>query len=143
ALPGFSLEVTERHGRDESGARSGLVPPGNFETIYDRDRVTVLDPPAPRETVRNDLAATLPLPLLAAPLTATAYWTAETFHYANPLALPDTTTARGDRVGARLVQALRLGPNRLFARAEGWLDRLDTDSAFADPGDLSAFHLAV
>ena len=143
ALPAFSLEVTERHGRDESGARSGLVPTGAFETVFDPDRATVLDPQATRETVRNDLAATLRLPLLDEPLTATGYWTAETFHYANPLAAPDTTTARGDRVGFRLTQPLRLGPNRLLARAEGWLDRLDTDSAFADPGDVSALHLAV
>ena len=143
ALPAFSLEVTERHGRDESGARSGLVPAGDFETVFDRDLTAVLDPQATRETVRNDLAATLRLPLLAEPLTATGYWTAETFHYANPLATPDTLTARGDRYGFRLTQPLRLGPNRLFARAEGWLDRLDTDSVFADPGNVSALHLAL
>ena len=144
ALPAFSIEVTERHGRDESGARSGLVSPtAEFDTIYDRDAAVVLDPQATRETVRNDLAATLRLPLFPEPLTATGYWTAETFRYASPLAAPDTLTARGDRYGFRLTQPLRLGPNRLFARAEGWLDRLDTDSAFVDREAASAFHVTL
>ena len=143
ALPAFSLEITERHGRDRSGARSGLVPPGAFETIYDRDAATVLDPNAERETIRNDLAATLRLPLLAEPITATVYWTAETFHYANLPVLPDTLTARGDRLGFRLLQPFRLGPNRLFARAGGWLDRADPGPAFAAPDDHAAFHLAL
>ena len=71
ALPAFSLEVTERHGRDRAGAPGGVAPTGlDFDTVFDPDLATVLDPNAERETIRNDLAATLRLPLLAEPLTA-------------------------------------------------------------------------
>lgn len=144
ALPAFSLELTERHGRDESGARAALTPPTtDFDTVYDRDAAVVLDPQATRETVRNDLAATLRLPLLPEPLTATAFWTAETFRYASPAAAPDTLAARGDRVGFRLVQPVRAGPNRFLARAEGWLTRADPGPGFPEPEEVSAIHVAL
>ena len=149
ALPAFALELTERHGRDRGGAQSGVIPTGALETVYDRDGATVGDPGAARETIRNDLAAGLRLPITAEPLTATVFWTAATFRYTNPSvgALPptldDTLAVRGDRVGVRLVQSLTLGPNRLFARAHAWLDRVDPGPAYPTPDERRALHLSV
>ena len=145
ALPAFSLELTERHGRDRSGAQSGVVlsPDAPFANVFDRERAEVGDEQAERETIRNDLGATLRLPLSSEPLTATLFWTAETFHYLTSATSPDSITARGDRVGLRVVQPLRLGPNRLFARVDAWLDRADPTSAYASPESERAIHLAL
>jgi hypothetical protein len=144
ALPAFSLEVTERHGRDRVGAPGGVTPTGgDFDTAFDPDRATVLDPRAERETIRNDLAATLRLPLFADPLTATAFWTAETFRYIDPTSPTDTLETRGDRTGLRIVQPLRLGPHRLRLQAEGWLDEVDAGAAFTDESAQSVLHFTV
>ncbi len=144
ALPAFSLEVTERHGRDRAGAPGGVAPTGiDFDTVFDPDLATVLDPNAERETIRNDLAATLRLPLLTEPLTATAFWTAETFRYIDPTSPTDTLETRGDRTGLRIVQPFRFGPHRLRAQAEGWLDEVDAGTVFADESAQSSLHLTV
>ncbi len=149
ALPALSAEVTERHGRDRAGASGGVQPSGSdFNTVFDRDGATVLDAGAERETVRNDLAATLRLPLGAAtrtadPLTATAFWTAETFRYSNPALSADTVGARADRVGLRLVQPFRLGAHRLRARLAGWVTQTKRGTAFPDDGRARTLHLAL
>ena len=111
--------------------------------MFDPDLATVLRPNAERETIRNDLAATIRLPILAAPLTATAFWTAETFRYVDPTSQTDTLETRGDRTGVRVVQPLRLGPHRLRVQAEGWLDEVDAGTVFADESAQSSLHLTV
>ncbi|MEM1041142.1 MAG: hypothetical protein AAGI91_00790 [Bacteroidota bacterium] len=143
ALPAFSVEVTERHGRDRAGASDGVAPTGVFETVF--DRANPLNPNAERETIRNDLAATLRLPVLPAPLTATAFWTAETFRYfgSNVPTGADTVGARADRVGLRLVQPLRIGVHRLRAVAEGWVTRTRRGTAFPGADRARTLHLAV
>ncbi|MEP0547377.1 MAG: hypothetical protein ABJF88_10635 [Rhodothermales bacterium] len=144
ALPAFSFEVTERHGRDRVGAPGGTAPTGgDFDTALDPDLATVLDPSAERETIRNDLAATLRLPLLADPLTATAFWTAETFRYIDPTSPTDTLETRGDRTGLRVVQPLRIGLHRLRVQAEGWVEEVDPGAAFTDESAQSTLHLTV
>lgn len=143
ALPLFSVEVTERHGRDRAGASGGIEPVGVFETVF--DRANVLNPNAERETIRNDLAATLRLPFAADPLTATAFWTAETFRYVEggTFSASDTVGARADRVGLRLVQPARLGAHRLRVRAEGWVTQTKRGTAFPDDDRARTLHLAV
>ena len=143
ALPAFSLEITERHGRDRAGAPGGVAPAGpDFATVFGPD-ATVIDGSAERETIRNDLAATLRVPLFADPLTATAFWTAETFRYADASTPTDTLETRGDRTGFRVVQPWRLGPHRLRAQAEGWLDEVDPGAAFADEDTPASIHVSL
>ncbi len=145
ALPWASVEITERHGRDRAGASGGVAPLGPFETVFDRDGATVLDRAAERETIRNDLAATLRVPLAAEPLTATAFWTAETFRYVDPalLAEADTVGARADRVGLQLEQPVRFGAHRLRARASGWVTQTKRGTAFPNDDRARTLHLAV
>ncbi len=143
ALPALSLEVTERHGRDRAGAPGGVAPTGVFDTVFDPDLALVLAPNAERETIRNDLAAALRLPVFGAPLTVAGYWTAETFRTIGSPNVTDTLEARGDRFGFRAVQPFRLGPHRLSVRAEGWTDETDAAGAFPDGGSSGTLHLAV
>jgi hypothetical protein len=145
ALPAFSLEITERHGRDRAGAPAGLAPAAGlgFDTVFDPDLATVLDAGAERVTIRNDLAARLRLGLFGEPLTATVYWTAETFRYANAALDADTVAVRGDRVGLRVGQAVRWGGHRLWLRAEAWTDASDSDTLFAGDGGGTTFHLGA
>ncbi len=143
ALPTLSVEVTERHGRERAGASGGVAPIGVFETVF--DRANVLNPNAERETIRNDLAATVRLPLAAAPLTATAFWTAETFRYVDggSFTASDTVGARADRVGLRVVQPFQLGAHRLRVRAEGWVTQTKRGTAFPDDDRARTLHLAL
>jgi hypothetical protein len=144
ALPAFSLEVTERHGRDRASAPAGVAPSGaDFDTVYDPDLATVLDPDAERETIRNDLSARLRFPLFGEPLTATAYWTAETLRYVRGDFDADTVTVRGDRLGVRIAQPFRWGGHRVWTRAEGWVDASDSDTLFSGDGGDPTFHLSV
>ncbi len=146
ALPWLSLEVTERHGRDRAGASGGVRPGGpDFNTVFDRDGATVLTPNARRETIRNDLSATLRLPLLRSPLTATGFWTAETFRYfdSGAFTAADTVGARADRLGLRLVQPVRWGAHRLRAVAEGWVTQTRRGTAFPDDDRAQTLHFAL
>lgn len=113
ALPGLGLEITQRHVRRSEGAWGGVDPaaPDPFHP-----GAPVRDALGQREAIHNDLALSLSARWLAAapPLRATAYWIAATHRYL----APDTTDARGHRVGLILAQRLVAGAHRLMASAE-------------------------
>lgn len=137
--PRFALELSERHTRERAGAGGGVLPGADPFA----GRPPVVSPRAERETIRNDLAATLRLRLVGgAPLTAAASWTAETFRYANPDLGPDTLAAVGRRYGLRLEQPLEAGAHRLVLRADAWADRLTGGNALGG-GTEGALHLAI
>ncbi|WP_397546390.1 putative porin [Rhodothermus marinus] len=118
----WALELMNLHNRAQVGAHGGVLPhPGGaFETIYEPFGATVRYPYARRQTIRNDLSLTLRTRtgLSAAPLTASVYWTAQTFRYRNPEL--DTLTAKTNRYGFLLEQPL----GGVTWRLEGRWDRL-------------------
>ncbi len=118
----WALELMNLHNRAQVGAHGGVLPhPGGaFETIYEPFGARVRYPAARRQTIRNDLALTLRARtgLSAAPLTASVYWTAQTFRYRNPEL--DTLTAKTNRYGFLLEQSL----GGIIWRLEGRWDRL-------------------
>lgn len=126
----WALELMNLHNRAQVGAHSGVLPhaEGPFETIYEPFGATVRYPSARRRTIRNDLALTLRVRtgLTEAPLTASAYWTVQTFGYRN--AELDTLAARTDRYGFYVEQPFA----GLFWRLEGTWDRLRPTDAGAD-----------
>ncbi len=126
----WALELMNLHNRTRVGAHGGVLPhPGGpFETIYEPFGASVRYPTARRQTIRNDLALTLRLRtgLSEAPLTASAYWTAQTFRYRNPEL--DTLVAKTNRYGFYLEQPL-IG---IIWRLEGTWDHLRQTNAWAD-----------
>lgn len=138
----WSIDLAYFHNQRRLGAHSGVVPGTPFETIYNRLIANVRNPDAERQTIRHDLSLTARarlLPGLAAPLTLSAFWTAQTFRYRNPRA--DTLVARASRYGVRAHQDFRLGPNRLRLLLEGWTDRLRRSTALPDSLGLSRSEL--
>ncbi len=129
--PAWSLELSNLHNRRFVGAHGGVLPePGQpFASVYYPTFASVANPDARRRVIRNDLALTLRAPLapgLSRPLTASAYWTAQTFRY-----LPGDTAfaARMDRYGLRLAQRARLGRHRLHVALGATLDRPEATPA--------------
>ncbi|ARA93296.1 hypothetical protein AWN76_009060 [Rhodothermaceae bacterium RA] len=130
-----SVEVANLHTRWQLGAHGGVLPQAgqSFTSIYERFGAQVAHAGAERQTLRNDLSATLRarlLPGFRQPLTVSAGWTSEIFRYTNPGA--DTLDTRAHRYGLRVEQAVRLGPQHLRLRAEGWTDRLVRSNALPD-----------
>jgi len=126
----WALELMNLHHRAQVGAHGGVLPHpgGTFETIYEPFGATVRYPAARRQTIRNDLTLTLRTRtgLSAAPLTASIYWTAQTFRYRNPEL--DTLTARTNRYGFLLEQPL----GGIIWWLEGRWDRLRRLDAWPD-----------
>lgn len=118
-----SLEILNMHNRRRLGAHAG-VDPGNlaYINIYNRLTAAVINPNAQRQKIRNDLSLTFRRPLfgLSDPLTASGYWTANTFRYVNS----DTLQARTSTLGYTLTQNLPFNTSTLTLRIEGWTDRL-------------------
>lgn len=143
-----SVELRNLHTRWQLGAHGGVLPqPGQpFASIYERFGAQVEHEDADRQTIRNDLAATLRarlLPGFRQPLTVTGYWTSEIFRYTNPGA--DTLATRTNRYGMRVHQDLRLGHQHVQLRAEGWTDRLARSNALPDTLALhrDRLHLSI
>jgi len=134
----WSLEVNNLHNRRYVGAHGGVQPqPGlPFESIYTRIGADVRNPNARRQTIRNDLALTARARLWssAEPLTASAYWTAQTFRYIN--SNQDSLDAKTNRFGGRVQQDLRHGPHAIRLLVEGWTDRLRHSRQSALPDSL-------
>lgn len=142
----WSLEFNNLHNRRLLGAHGGVQPqPGlPFESIYTRIGADVRNPDARRQTIRNDLALTARArlwPSLSEPLTASVYWTAQTFRYTNPL--QDSLDAKTNRFGGRVHQDLRFGTHQFRLLVEGWADRLrrSRQSALPDSFGLSRTQL--
>ncbi|SHK35329.1 putative porin [Rhodothermus profundi] len=125
----WALTLINLHNRSRVGAHGGVLPhPGQaFETIYEPFGAAVRYPSARRQTIRNDLAVTLRVRtgLTRAPLTVSAYWTAQTFRYRNPEL--DTVAAHTDRYGFYLEQTLA----GIIWRLEGVWDWLRQPQATA------------
>lgn len=103
------------------GAREGVSPAGDFDTVYDPLVARVEGASARRETVRSTLALTLHARLLgAAPLAASLYGTRQHERYTP--GGPDTLEAKGNRLGLRLAQPFRAGAHRLALRLDAWRD---------------------
>lgn len=135
----WSLEVNNLHNRRYVGAHGGVQPqPGlPFESIYTRIGADVRNPDARRQTIRNDLALTARArlwPAFSEPLTASAYWTAQTFRYTN--ANQDSLDAKTNRFGGRVHQDLRLGVHAIRLLVEGWTDHLRHSRQSALPDSL-------
>ncbi len=134
----WSLTLRNLHSRRKIGAHGGVVPQGPFATVYNRTVATVRNQQARRQTIRNDLALTARAPLvpgLAAPLTLSANWAAQTFRYYNP----DTLLVKTNSYHAYLRQDAVLGPHTLFVEASGALDRVRETNAWH--GDRSRHRL--
>ena len=141
---GWSVAVVYFYNQRQLGAHGGVEPAAglSFESVYNRFGAGVRNPNAQRHTLRHDLALTARarlLPGLATPLTASAFWTAQTFRYSN--SGEDTLVARINRFGARVHQDLRLGSNRLRLLLEGWTDDLGQSNALPDSLGLSRSQL--
>ena len=142
----WSVEVSNLHNRRAVGAFGGVEPvPGfGFESIYSRLSADLRNPNARRQTTRNDLALTLRARLLPGfdqPLTAAAYWTAQTLRYRSS---DDTLRTTSDRYGIAVRQPLALGAHGLAFRLEGWWDRLQETDALPAPRLYgSELHAAV
>ena len=122
-----SIEILNMNNRRRLGAHSGVTPnSGGFENIYNRLLAIVVDANAQRQKIRNDFSLTFRRSLftLPEPLTASAYWTANTFRYVNS----DTLQARTKTFGYTLTQNVDLRTLPLTLRIEGWTDRLRRDS---------------
>ena len=135
----WSLEIHNLHNRRYVGAHGGVQPqPGlPFESIYTRIGAEVRNPDARRQTIRNDLALTARArlwPGLTEPLTASAYWTAQTFRYIN--SNQDSLDAKTNRFGGRMHQDLHLGTHAIRLLVEGWTDRLRRSRQSALPDSL-------
>ena len=131
----WSAELSNLHNRREVGAFGGVEPvPGfGFESVYSRLSAPLRNPEARRRTVRNDLALTVRarlLPGFERPLTASAYWTAQTLRYRSSA---DTLQAKTSRYGFAAQQPLALGVHGLTFRLEGWWDRLRETNALPAP----------
>ena len=116
--PGFAATLTEFHAKHTVGARAGVA--ADFPAAYNPAAATVLDPLAERETVRNDLALAIRVPLGSEPLTATAFWTLQHERY-TPAGI-DTMEARGNRYGGGLSVPFRAGVHNVSLRLHGWMD---------------------
>ncbi len=135
----WSVELRALHNRRQLGAHGGVQPQAGqpFASVYTRLGAIVRNPEARRQTLRTDLALSVRarlVPALQEPLTASAYWTAQTFRYRNPGA--DTLLARTQRFGGRMHQDVRLGAHRLRLLAEGWTERLRRSQTPALPDTL-------
>ena len=116
--PGFAATLTEFHAKHTIGARAGVA--ADFPAAYNPAAATVLDPLAERETVRNDLALTVRVPLENEPMTATAFWTLQHERY-TPTGI-DTLEARGNRYGGGLSLPFRARAHNVSLRLDGWMD---------------------
>lgn len=135
--PDWSLEATWLHNQRRLGAHGGVIPGVTYASIYNRLTANVENGDATRRTVRNDLALTLRVRLLAEPLTAQVFHTAQTFRYHRPRS--DTLSATAMRIGGRLAQDILLGPHALRVVLEGWTDRLLRSNVL--PDDLARTRL--
>lgn len=121
ARPGWSLELMNLHNRRRVGAQGGVLPdaPDVYETIFRRTAAAVDNPQAERRTVRNDLSARLRARLLplAAPFSATTFWSAETFRYRDG---GDTLAADADRIGLVAAQPVAWGGHRAQLSLGAW-----------------------
>ncbi len=136
--PGWSMEIRNLHTRRHLGAQGGVIPDGTlFETIYNRFSPNVQNPGAERQTIRNDLSATLWRTMFSEqpPLVASAYWTSQVGRYRNPGF--DTLATRVHRFGGRLQQPLMVGNQHLRLTVEGWHDGLIASDALPDSIGLS------
>lgn len=134
----WSVTLRNLHSRRKIGAHGGVIPQGPFITVYNPLIVNVRNPQARRQTIRNDLALTVRMPLvpgLTEPVTLSANWAAQTFRYYNP----DTLLVKTNSYHAYLRQDVTLGPQTLFAELGGTLDRVRTTNAWA--GDRSRIRL--
>lgn len=134
--PRWSAELSELNSLHRAGAHGGVVPFGGvFGTVYNRFDPQTENPRARRQTIRNDLAATLRARLLpAGPTTLTAYWTRHHVAFTDPdrPAAVDTLRVRADRLGAGAEQTFALAGHRLRVRADAWLDAWAPNAAVAD-----------
>ena len=137
----WSVELSNLHNRRRVGAFGGVVL--NAFTFVPIG-ATLIDADARRQTLRNDLALTLRarlVPGLDAPLTASAYWAAQTFRY---LARADTLETKTNRYGFLVQQRAALGPHGLTFQLEGWQDHLRSTNALAAPRRYGhALHASV
>ena len=135
--PGWSLEAAWLHNQRRLGAHGGVIPGATYASIYNRLIANVRNGNATRRTVRSDLALTLRVRLLAEPLIAQVFHSAQTFRYHRPPL--DTLSATAMRIGGRLAQDVRLGPHALRVLIEGWADRLLRSNSL--PGGLARTRL--
>ena len=161
---GWALAVMALHNRRRIGANGGVIlpdslPGGGIPPIQPISPSAVRFTDAERRLIRTDLAATLRLrtPLAEAPLTATAYWTAQTHRYRNPDLAgalgadstgADTLAAETDRYGLRLTQRLALetgflGRHDLQLAAHAWTDRASEGNALPGGDARARLHLSA
>lgn len=152
---GWALQLMALHNRRRIGAHEGLaLRPGEpVDSVFAGRPLRASQ--AERRLLRTDLSATLraQTPLAAAPLTAAAYWTAQTLRYRNPDLTPaqpavDTVGAETDRYGLHLRQpfSLRsasLGQHALLLEAHAWTDRLSESRVLSDDGARTQLHLSA
>ncbi|MGI9173854.1 MAG: putative porin [Rhodothermales bacterium] len=144
----WSVEISNLHNRRKVGAFGGVEPVIGpnipFESIYSRVSAPLRDAEARRQTLRNDLALTVRtrlVPGLDAPLTTSAYWTAQTFRY---LASADTLETKTNRYGFLVQQSVTLGAHGITVQLEGWQDHLRATNALAAPRRYDhALHASV
>ncbi len=139
----WSVEALNVHTRRTIGAHGGVIPEGQFlESIYSTVGAIVENPEATRRLIRNDLLASARFEIVGVPLSATGYWTAETFRYRDEA---DTVGANSDRLGFRVVQTLspRSGSQRLL-EFDVWTEHISPSLNFQAAGlRRSELHAAV
>lgn len=139
--PDWSVALTDLHTRRRIGAHGGVLPTGsNFLTVYNPAIATVRNPSARRQTLRNDLTLTARsrlFPFTAAPLTASARWTKQTFRFRNTT---DTLAARTDSYSFFLRQDATWGRHHITAKLSGTLDQWIHGNAI-DPAPAGRYRL--
>ena len=133
AQVGWSVELLNVHTRRTIGAHGGVIPEtARFESIYSTVGAVVENPRATRRIMRNDLLATGQFALMSNPLTATGYWTAETFRYRDEI---DTVGTTSDRLGIRVEQPLTSRPGGARSiEIEGWTEHVSPALRFDAAG---------
>lgn len=140
ALPGFAVEITERHQRRTEGAWGGLAPEGglSFARAAPVQRGT-----DERFAVQNDLSLAVRAPLLTdEPLALTLAWTTLRNRFTAETD-PAPTRASGDRLALHLAQDATWGGHRLGARLDAWLDHRYRGTAFGAGATTPEAHLTV
>lgn len=137
ATPGWSLELIDLLNRKRVGAHAGVLPP-----IFRRVGAQVENGSARRQTLRNDLSATLRARLLGStPAALTAFWASEGLLYANGrnTVASDTASFHVGRVGGRFEQ--EFGGSHSGVRLAGWLDRWSPEDSTGAPPTRSMVQL--
>lgn len=144
---GWGARISNEAIRHRVRAHEGVLPGlSAFESIYLRPVAQVRNARSKRQTIRNDLTASVRGPLLPGlPKTqASLTWTSNTFDYDTGSAAPDTTWfVKTNAVHGLLRQPLRVGPHRLTFDARGRIQQRARGNVLFSGGRRYEVHASV